>query len=279
MPSPPPIIIKKKAGHGGHHGGAWKVAYADFVTAMMALFIVLWLMNSSKQIQQAVGGYFKDPTGNSRMVGSDMKGSGENFTVTKDNMKELKEELQKSIRDVPKFDELKNHIDMTVTNEGLRIELTESANGVFFDSGSDRMSNDGADLVHLLAAELGKLPNKIAIEGHTDSKPYPPGATYTNWELSTDRANSTRRLMQTPAGLQPDQVTQVRGFADQHLRKADEPLDPSNRRISLIVQYLSKPESSANSQQSPADEKQNSSEHPPAESNAEPATAHSSAKE
>jgi len=279
MPSPPPIIIKKKAGHGGHHGGAWKVAYADFVTAMMALFIVLWLMNSSKQIQQAVGGYFKDPTGNSRMVGSDMKGSGENFTVTKDNMKELKEELQKSIRDVPKFDELKNHIDMTVTNEGLRIELTESANGVFFDSGSDRMSNDGADLVHLLAAELGKLPNKIAIEGHTDSKPYPPGATYTNWELSTDRANSTRRLMQTPDGLQPDQVTQVRGFADQHLRKADEPLDPSNRRISLIVQYLSKPESSANSQQSPADEKQNSSEHPPAESNAEPATAHSSAKE
>jgi chemotaxis protein MotB len=76
MPSPPPIIVKKKVSHGGHHGGAWKVAYADFVTAMMALFIVLWLMNSSNQIKQAVGGYFKDPTGNSKMVGSDMKGAG-----------------------------------------------------------------------------------------------------------------------------------------------------------------------------------------------------------
>ena len=240
MPSPPPIIIKKKVNHGGHHGGAWKVAYADFVTAMMALFIVLWLMNSSKQIQAAVGGYFKDPTGNSKMVGSDMKGSGENFTITKDNMKELKEQLQKSIREIPKFDELQNHIDMTVTNEGLRIELTESATGMFFDSGSDRMSGSGSEFVKMLAEELGKLPNKIAIEGHTDSKPYPPGAVYTNWELSADRANSTRRLMQA-SGLQPDQVTQVRGFADQRLRKADDPLDPSNRRISLIVQYQQKP--------------------------------------
>ena len=237
----PPSSSKKKVSHGGHHGGAWKVAYADFVTAMMALFIVLWLMNSSKQILEAVGGYFKDPTGNSKMVGSDMRGSGENFVITKDNMKELKEQLQKSIRQVPKFDELKNHIDMTITSEALRIELTEPASGVFFESGSDRMSSDGSGLVKLLAEELGKLPNKIAIEGHTDSKPYPPGALYTNWELSADRANSTRRLMQAN-GLQPDQVTQVRGFADQHLRRAEDPLDPSNRRISLIVQYLQKPE-------------------------------------
>jgi chemotaxis protein MotB len=239
MPTPPPIIIKKKVSHGGHHGGAWKVAYADFVTAMMALFIVLWLMNSSKQIQQAVGGYFKDPTGSSKMMGSDMKGAGENFIVTKDNMKELKEQLQKSIREVPKFDELRNHIDMTVTNEGLRIELTETANGVFFESGSDQLSADGSDLVKLLAQELGKLPNTIAIEGHTDSKPYPPGAIYTNWELSSDRANSTRRLMQNN-GIRSDQITQVRGFADQRLRKSESPLDPSNRRISLIVQYVEK---------------------------------------
>jgi chemotaxis protein MotB len=239
MPSPPPIIIKKKISHGGHHGGAWKVAYADFVTAMMALFIVLWLMNSSKQIQEAVGGYFKDPTGSAKQVGSDMKGAGENFVVNKDNMKDLKEQLQKAIREVPKFNELQHHIDMTVTNEGLRIELTESASGVFFQSGSDKMSDDGADLVKLLAQELGKLPNKIAIEGHTDSKPYPAGAHYTNWELSADRANSTRRLMQDN-GIGPEQITQVRGFADQRLRKPDAPLDPSNRRISLIVQYLEK---------------------------------------
>ncbi|MGB7729864.1 MAG: flagellar motor protein MotB [Candidatus Acidiferrum sp.] len=239
MPLPPPIIIKKKVSHRGHHGGAWKVAYADFVTAMMALFIVLWLMNSSKQIQEAVGGYFKDPTGTANKVGTDMKGAAENFFVSKDNMKELKEQLQKAIKQVPKFNELQNHIDMTVTNEGLRIELTESASGVFFQSGSDKMSEDGAGLVDLLAKELGKLPNPIAIEGHTDSKPYPPGAIYTNWELSTDRANSTRRMMQNN-GIRADQITQVRGFADQRLRKPDAPLDPSNRRISLIVQYLDK---------------------------------------
>jgi chemotaxis protein MotB len=239
MPGPPPIIIKKKVSHGGHHGGAWKVAYADFVTAMMALFIVLWLMNSSVKIQKAVGGYFKDPTGTSKMVGTDMQGAGENFIVNKDNMEQLKEQLQKSIREVPKFDKLENHIDMTVTNEGLRIELTESAAGTFFDSGSARMSGDGSDLLKLLAQELGKLPNHIAMEGHTDSKPYPVGAQYGNWELSSDRANAARRIMQEN-GIREDQVTQVRGFADQRLRKPDAPLDPSNRRISLIVQYLEK---------------------------------------
>lgn len=216
------------------------MAYADFVTAMMALFIVLWLMNSSNQVKEAVGGYFKDPTGNSKMVGSDMRGSGDNFVVSKDNMKELKEQLQKSIREAPKFDKLQSHIDMTVTNEGLRIELTESATGTFFESGSAKMSADGSELLKTLAQELGKLPNRVAIEGHTDSKPYPPTAAYTNWELSADRANAARRLMMQN-GFRDDQVTQVRGFADQRLRKPDAPLDSLNRRISLIVQYQEKP--------------------------------------
>jgi chemotaxis protein MotB len=237
--TPAPIIVKKKISHGGHHGGAWKVAYADFVTAMMALFIVLWLMNSSKQIQLAVGGYFKDPTGTARQVGSDQVGSGENFIVTKDNMEQLKEELQRAIKEVPNFDKLKNHIDMTVTNEGLRIELTESEGGTFFDSGSSKISGDGTDLLILLAEELGKLPNKLAIEGHTDSKPYAEASNYGNWELSADRANAARRLMQEH-GIGEKQVTQVRGFADQRLRKPADPLDPSNRRISLIVQYREK---------------------------------------
>jgi chemotaxis protein MotB len=241
MAGPPPnIVIKKKGGHGGHHGGAWKVAYADFVTAMMALFIVLWLLNSSKQVQDAVGGYFKDPTGTSKKVGSDMVGQGENFVLSKDNMEALKQQLQKAIREVPNFDKLKNHIDMTVTNEGLRIELLESAKGTFFDMGSPELNSDGQDLVIKLAQELGKLPNKIAIEGHTDSKPYSGSRHYSNWELSADRANSARRLMQVN-GIRADQVTQVRGFADQRLRKIDAPLDPINRRVSLIVQYLVKP--------------------------------------
>jgi chemotaxis protein MotB len=236
---PPIIIIKKGGGHGGHHGGAWKVAYADFVTAMMALFIVLWLLNSSKQIQEAVGGYFKDPTGTSKKVGSDMQGSGQNFVVSKDNMADLKEELQKAIREVPNIDKLKNHIDMTVTNEGLRIELMESANGTFFESGSAKPNGDGDDILITLAHELGKLPNKIYVEGHTDAKPYSQNSSYTNWELSADRANATRRLIQQN-GVNSDQITQVRGFADQNLRKPDAPLDPSNRRVSMIVQYLVK---------------------------------------
>jgi len=236
----PIIVIKKKGGHAGHHGGAWKVAYADFVTAMMALFIVLWLMNSSKQIQEAVGGYFKDPTGTAKQVGSDMVGAGENFVVNKDNMEDLKEQLQQAIKAVPNFDKLKNHIDMTVTNEGLRIELSESEKGTFFDSGSAKISTDGEEILNTLGAELGKLTNTIAMEGHTDSKPYAAGRNYGNWELSSDRANAERRLMQRN-GIREDQVTQVRGFADQRLRKKDDPLDSSNRRISLIVQYLSKP--------------------------------------
>jgi len=240
----PIIVIKKKGGHAGHHGGAWKVAYADFVTAMMALFIVLWLLNSSKQVQEAVGGYFKDPTGTTKQVGSDMRGAGENFSVNKDNMEQLKEQLQKAIKEVPHFEKFKNHIDMTVTNEGLRIELTESEKGTFFDSGSAKMSEDGAELLHALAAELGKLPNTLAMEGHTDSKQYSAGGSYGNWELSSDRANAARRLMQG-SGIRPDQVTQVRGFADQRLRKKDDPLDASNRRISLIVQYLDKSTSAA----------------------------------
>lgn len=235
----PVIILKKAAGHGGHHGGAWKVAYADFVTAMMALFIVLWLMNSSKQIQEAVGGYFKDPTGTSKKVGSNMMGAGENFTLTRDNMPKLKEQLQAAIQQMTDFENLKNHIEMTVTSEGLRIELSESASGTFFDTGSTKLKPDGEQLLVTLAQELGGLPNKLSIEGHTDSQPYAPSATYGNWELSADRANTARRVMQA-SGIRPDQITQVRGFADQHLRKPEAPLDPANRRISLIVQYIVK---------------------------------------
>ena len=235
----PIIILKKKGGHGGHHGGAWKVAYADFVTAMMALFIVLWLLNSSKKVQEAVGGYFKDPTGTSKNVGSSMQGVGENFVVTRDNMPKLKEQLQNAMKQMADFDKLKSHIEMTVTTEGLRIELSESASGTFFDSGSPTLNNNGGELLETLAQELGELPNRVSIEGHTDSQPYAPSATYGNWELSTDRANAARRVMQAH-GIRADQITQVRGFADQRLRKADAPLDPSNRRISVIVQYILK---------------------------------------
>jgi chemotaxis protein MotB len=255
----PIIIIRKKAGHNGHHGGAWKVAYADFVTAMMALFIVLWLLNTSPQVQEAVAGYFKDPSGTSKKFGTNLTGAGENFALTKDDMPKLKAELEKAIRQTSDFDKLKNQIEMTVTGEGLRIELLESESGTFFDSGSSKPSANGTELLVMLAQELGKLPNKVSIEGHTDSKSYVGGRDYGNWELSTDRANASRRLMQQN-GLGPDQVAQVRGYADQKLRKPDQPLDPSNRRISVIVQYLpqteDKPEAARGKEEAkPAEEK------------------------
>jgi chemotaxis protein MotB len=242
--NPSIILIKRNAGHGGHHGGAWKVAYADFVTAMMALFIVLWLMNSSKQIQVAVGGYFKDPTGTSKLVGTNQSGSGNNLPLRKQDMAKLKEQLESVVRQVSDFDKLKTHIEMTVTAEGLRIELLESETGTFFESGSSTPTDSAREILTVLAAELGKLPNRVSIEGHTDSRPFGVGANYSNWELSADRANACRRLMQQN-GLRLDQVAEVRGFADQNLRNASDPNDASNRRITLLVKYMQKPPGAA----------------------------------
>ena len=233
----PIIVIKRKSQHGGHHGGAWKVAYADFVTAMMALFIVLWLLNTSKQLQEAIGGYFKDPTGTSKMVGTNLSGAGENFDLSKKNIIKLKEELEKAVRKVSNFDKLKNQITMTVTAEGLRIELVETEKGTFFDIGSKEPNGDGRGLLIALANELGKFPNKLSIEGHTDSKPYSGAIGYSNWDLSSDRANATRKLIQAN-GVRSDQVSQIRGFADQFLKYPKDPDNPANRRISMIVQYL-----------------------------------------
>lgn len=236
----PIIIIKKKGGHGGHHGGAWKVAYADFVTAMMALFIVLWLLNTSKPVKEAVAGYFKDPSGTGEKKGTSLNSTGEALTISKDNMGKLKEELEKSMSKMKDFDKLKNQVEMTITSEGLRIELLEAESGTFFDLGSSHPTEKGKQLMDMLAQELGKLPNKLSIEGHTDAKAYAKNREYGNWELSSDRANAARRFMQTK-GIRADQVSQVRGFADQKLRKPDAPLDASNRRISVIVHYMEKP--------------------------------------
>src|SRR5580704_6120648 len=155
----PIIIVKKKAGHGGHHGGAWKVAYADFVTAMMALFIVLWLLNSSKKIQEAVGGYFRDPMGSAKNAGTNMTGSGTSLPISKDDIPKLKEELEKRIRQMSNFDKLKNQIEVKITPEGLRIELIETENGTFFNLGSATPTENGKQLLSLLANELGKFPN------------------------------------------------------------------------------------------------------------------------
>jgi chemotaxis protein MotB len=234
---PAVIVIKKNAkAHGGHHGGAWKVAYADFVTAMMALFIVLWLMNASKQVQEAVGGYFKDPRGTAKRVGSNKDGSDAYVALKREDMSKLKERLLQSIHHLDKNNQLSKQIEITITAEGLRIELMESAKGTFFQLGSAEPTAALRDLLSALSKELGKLPNNISIEGHTDSMVYSSTRSYDNWDLSTDRANEARRLM-LAEGIRPVQISQVRGFADRQPRLPAHPEDPSNRRVSLIVQY------------------------------------------
>ena len=234
-----PIIVvrRKAAGHGGHHGGAWKVAYADFVTALMALFIVLWLMGQDEEVKKAISAYFNNPTGTGKQIGTSVAGLGNSIEVPKDDMSKLRERLQQALKAMPNFHNLKDHVEITITADGLRIELLENEAGMFFESGRAVPTENGSQLLSLLAEELGKLPNSMLIEGHTDSKPYSGDATYSNWELSADRANSARKIMQAN-GLRVDQVGQVRGFADRQLRHPEDPTNASNRRVSVIVQYL-----------------------------------------
>jgi chemotaxis protein MotB len=229
------IIIRRKGGHGGHHGGAWKVAYADFVTAMMALFIVLWLLSTNADVQTSVAGYFRDPKGFGKQRGSSMTGNGESLSITKSNMNLLKGKIEQSIKSSPQMQGLKDYVQMTITGEGLRIELLETEKGLFFKSGEPVPTENGKALLEQIAPLLGKMEQSVLIEGHTDSKPFGTGA-YSNWDLSIDRANAARNIMEK-SGLRENQVGQVRGFADQQLRLPDKPEDASNRRISIIVRF------------------------------------------
>jgi chemotaxis protein MotB len=232
----PIIIIKKKVNHAGHHGGAWKVAYADFVTAMMALFIVLWLLNSSIQVRKAISAYFQDPSGTGAHSGSASTGTGETVSISLTDMEKLKDKLEQAMKKSPEFEKLKDYIQMSVTGEGLRVEMMESEKGTFFESGSARPTEIGRELILRLGEELKKLPNDLLIEGHTDAKPFSSGGEYSNWELSTDRANAARKLMESN-GLPHGRIVQVRGFADQSLRDKANPEASRNRRISVIVRY------------------------------------------
>lgn len=234
LPQNTPIIIVKKSGdHDDAHGGAWKVAYADFVTAMMALFIVLWLLSASEKVQKAVGGYFQDPTGKGRQTGTTNSGAGETLTINRQDLQKLKEKLEEVLKQIPALQHMQKQVKMTLTTEGLRIDLIETERGLFFESGNPRPTDAGNELLQALATELAKIPNKIAIEGHTDSRPF-GRPDYSNWELSADRANAARRVL-AESGLADGRISQVRGFADQRLLKKDDPTNPANRRISIIV--------------------------------------------
>src|SRR5579872_4101247 len=202
----PIIVIKKKvSGHGGHHVGAWKVAYADFVTGMMALFIVLWLTSADDKVKDAVSAYFDNPTGPGKLTGLAAAGAGNAIELPRQDMAKLREKIQQALAQTPNFKALKDHVEITITSDGLRIELLETEAGMFFESGKPVPTESGSELLTGLAKQLGELPNIVLIEGHTDSKPFSGDGSYSNWELSTDRANSARKLMEAN-GLRPVQV-------------------------------------------------------------------------
>jgi chemotaxis protein MotB len=249
-----PIIVKrKKAGHGGHHGGAWKVAYADFVTAMMAFFLVMWLVNQSKEVKSAVGGYFRDPgifdqaRSDGPIAGGDLRldpeaappsdpttglADGERAAL-EDTAKRIKQRLAEA----PDLRSLGRQIEIQVTRDGLRIELVDAEAQTFFATGSAALAPGTEKVLEVIARELGQLKHSIVIEGHTDSRPYAATDIYSNWELSADRANAARRVMER-SGLQGGQVRGVRGYADRQLRFGETPLDARNRRVSVIVEHL-----------------------------------------
>jgi chemotaxis protein MotB len=246
-----PVIIVKKSGHahGGHHGGAWKVAYADFVTAMMAFFLVMWIVGQSNPMKAGVAGYFRDPGVFERGTGGSagiMPGAPKGITsptptpndsdiaVAKEVLEQAAQRLREAIEQLPDFSKIKDRVEIEVTSEGLRIELIDTANDSFFQVGSAVLHSDSKQLLGVIASELGKIPNRVAVEGHTDARAFGGRAGYGNWELSSDRANSARRAMQE-SGLRPDQVDTVRGYAERRPRIADDPLDARNRRISIVV--------------------------------------------
>ncbi len=242
------IIVRRKHGGKGHHGGAWKVALADFMTAMFALFLVLWIVTQSTDIRSAVAGYFQDPLGRADQFGSSiMPGEGAQtatvqrplatpdvLSLRRDRLMNVARRLEQQLEKVPDFEEVKDNIRIEVTAEGLRIQLIEDARGVFFESGSAQPSQRGREILALVGAELGRIQMAVLIEGYTDAHPYPGTSTYSNWELSADRANTARRIM-TEHGLSPAQVEQIRGWADHQLAVPSDPLDPANRRVTITV--------------------------------------------
>ncbi len=248
--------VKKRGGHEGHHGGAWKVAYADFVTAMMALFIVLWIIAHNATIRESVALYFRDPGAVHKTASGVMNGvSGiRPFTDTKmhvppvqsdsaveekkreaEALREAGERLKEAIAAIPDLARFKDQIQITLTKEGLRIELIEQSEGLFFDIGSARLKPDAVTLLRLIASRIGQVPNEVVIEGHTDSRPY-AGAGYNNWDLSTDRANAARRVLEE-GGVRDRQITSVNGYADRRLKNPAKPYDYSNRRVTILVAF------------------------------------------
>ncbi|UCC79495.1 MAG: OmpA family protein [Candidatus Zixiibacteriota bacterium] len=250
-----PIVVVKKSGkHGGHHGGSWKVAYADFVTALMAFFLVMWLVNQEQAVKEAVQGYFNDPANYGKMEGSSsiLPGGASIFdsdvpppkqptgeAALKEALEKAGNQLQVELAKIPGFDVIKEHVHVEMIPEGLRIQLIEAASkdddsSYFFDLGSARLSGKGVQILTVIGKELSGLDNKIVVEGHTDSKKFHYKERYSNWELSADRANSARKLLEEKS-IKPGQIYAIRGYADNSPMIANNPADARNRRIAIVV--------------------------------------------
>ena len=247
------IIVKKKiSGGGGHHGGSRKVAYADFVTAMMAFFMVMWILGMDDKTKMAIEGYFSNPVGYKKGYGS---GSSALFagssptTIQRPSLKtvvrtqetrtfeELRARIETKLQANDSLKALKALVEITVTNDGLRIELIESGEGdQYFTLGSATMKPATALVLQVIGSELALLQNPIILEGHTDAAKFDPNATYTNWELSSDRANAARRVFMG-TGIGDGRLAEVRAYADTKLRVPTNPTAAANRRISIMLPF------------------------------------------
>lgn len=261
----PPIIVRRIKKHHGHHGGAWKVAFADFAVAMMAFFLVLWLSASTTQEQkEAIEGYFEDPIGFQEggnpsviklegAVSVEVKKEGEAVSENQPviEMKEeqvqslaeqleqrklesLKKELEQEIEMNAKLSAFKDQLLIDITDEGLRIQIVDKSQRPMFDSGQSELKFYSEDILHELAITIARVPNKVSISGHTDASPYVGRFGFSNWELSADRANAARRAL-LEGGLPEDRVAQVVGHASSVLFDTEDPLNPINRRISILI--------------------------------------------
>ena len=269
-----PIIIKrvKKGGHAAH-GGAWKIAYADFVTAMMAFFLLMWLLGSTSEgDKKGIADYFASPlkvallnggtgSGDSSSVvrggGTDLTRTGgqvkkgdieaKRSTINLQALKEqgkqaeaarledLKEKMREVLANNPRLAAMRSQIRLDMTPDGLRIQIVDEQNRAMFDSGSATVKPYMRELLYEIAQVLAEVPNRLTLEGHTDAQPFSAGERgYSNWELSSDRANASRREL-LAGGLPEARVLRVQGLASSSLYDRDAPLSPANRRISIIV--------------------------------------------
>jgi len=267
-----PIIVKriKKGGH-GHHGGAWKIAYADFVTAMMAFFLLMWLLGSTaKGDMEGIAEFFKTPLKVAMAGGSGsgdsssiLQGGGQDLTrrngqvkkgdtpadkktydlkaakaaveaAEAERLNKLKQKIEATIDANPQLRKYKNQLLLDITQEGLRIQIVDEKNRPMFESAKAELQPYTRDILDVLALVLNDVPNKLSLSGHTDSTPYMTETGYSNWELSADRANASRREM-VRGGLGENKVLRVVGLAGvNHLDRKD-PFSPVNRRISILV--------------------------------------------